>query len=81
MDRECTSVLTHCSDGWDRTSQTVALAELMMDHHYRTLVGFCILVEKEFLSFGHKIAIRSGHDKDMRHHKDKERAPIFLQVE
>ncbi|GMF44593.1 unnamed protein product [Phytophthora fragariaefolia] len=34
------SVLTHCSDGWDRTAQMVALAELMLDPYYRTLRGF-----------------------------------------
>ena len=30
------SVLVHCSDGWDRTPQVCALAELMMDPFYRT---------------------------------------------
>ena len=27
----------HCSDGWDRTSQTCALAQLMLDPYYRTI--------------------------------------------
>ena len=31
------SVLVHCSDGWDRTSQTCALAQLMIDPYYRTI--------------------------------------------
>ena len=30
-------MLVHCSDGWDRTPQIVALAELMLDPYYRTL--------------------------------------------
>ena len=30
------SVLVHCSDGWDRTPQVCALAELMIDSFYRT---------------------------------------------
>ena len=30
-------ILIHCSDGWDRTTQVVALAELMLDPYYRTM--------------------------------------------
>lgn len=37
---EGVTVLIHCSDGWDRTSQTCALAELLLDSHYRTVHGF-----------------------------------------
>ncbi|KPA75215.1 putative zinc-binding phosphatase [Leptomonas pyrrhocoris] len=55
------SCLVHCTDGWDRTSQCTALAMLMLDPYYRTVVGFCTLVEKEFCSFGHKFAERAGH--------------------
>ena len=28
-------VLVHCSHGWDRTSQVVALAQVMLDPYYR----------------------------------------------
>jgi hypothetical protein len=55
------SVVIHCSDGWDRTSQLCSLAELMLDPYYRTRRGFAILVEHEWLSFGHKFAERHGH--------------------
>ncbi|KAG8144615.1 hypothetical protein E2320_013092, partial [Naja naja] len=34
------SVLVHCSDGWDRTAQLTSLAMLMLDSYYRTVVGF-----------------------------------------
>lgn len=54
-------VLIHCSDGWDRTSQLSALAEMMLDPYYRTLDGFVVLVEKDWLSFGHNFRLRSGH--------------------
>lgn len=53
-------VLVHCSDGWDRTSQVAALAEIMLDPFYRTLRGFITLVQKDFLSFGHKFNHRHG---------------------
>lgn len=53
-------VLVHCSDGWDRTSQVAALAEIMLDPYYRTLQGFITLVQKDFLSFGHKFSHRHG---------------------
>jgi len=52
------SVLVHCSDGWDRTAQMVSLAEIMVDPFYRTLKGFAILIQKEWCSFGHQFALR-----------------------
>ena len=54
-------VLIHCSDGWDRTSQLSALAQIMLDPYYRTIEGFVVLVEKDWLSFGHMFRLRSGH--------------------
>ena len=42
------SVLVHCSDGWDRTAQICAIAELALDPYFRTIEGFLILIEKEW---------------------------------
>ena len=54
-------VLLHCSHGWDRTSQVAALAQLLLDPHYRTREGFACLCEKDFMSFGHPFHTRCGH--------------------
>ncbi|KAF9227819.1 phosphatases II [Gyrodon lividus] len=54
-------VLIHCSDGWDRTSQLSALAQLCLDPYYRTMRGFQILIEKDWISFGHRFLDRCGH--------------------
>lgn len=37
VDREGRPVLVHCSDGWDRTPQIVALAKILLDPYYRTM--------------------------------------------
>eukprot|EP00045_Choanoeca_perplexa_P012312 m.133819 g.133819 ORF g.133819 m.133819 type:complete len:584 (+) comp15960_c0_seq1:89-1840(+) len=70
------TVLVHCSDGWDRTAQTCSLAGLMLDPYYRTTHGYCVLIEKEWLSFGHKFLDRNGFIKGHA----KEVSPIFLQL-
>ncbi|KAH8928317.1 phosphatases II [Atractiella rhizophila] len=54
-------VLVHCSDGWDRTSQLCALPQLCLDPFYRTAFGYVTLVEKDWLSYGHKFEDRTGH--------------------
>lgn len=59
--RRDVSVLVHCSDGWDRTGQLVSLAQLMMDPYYRTIKGFQVLIEKEWVSMGFKFLDRTGH--------------------
>uniref|UniRef100_A0A8C5LSD0 Myotubularin n=1 Tax=Leptobrachium leishanense TaxID=445787 RepID=A0A8C5LSD0_9ANUR len=72
-----TSVVVHCSDGWDRTAQLTSLAMLMLDGYYRTIRGFEVLVEKEWLSFGHHFRLRVGHGD--KNHADAEKSPVFLQ--
>ncbi|KAF0765430.1 myotubularin-related protein 3 isoform X1 [Aphis craccivora] len=70
---EMQPVLVHCSDGWDRTPQIVSLAELMLDSYYRTIDGFRVLCQREWLDFGHKFADR-GQGED-----PNERCPVFIQ--
>lgn len=54
-------VLVHCSDGWDRTSQLVSLAQICLDPFFRTIEGLMVLIEKDWCSFGHKFSVRCGH--------------------
>lgn len=43
VDREGRPVLVHCSDGWDRTPQIVALAKILLDPYYRTMEVHIVL--------------------------------------
>ena len=54
-------VLVHCSDGWDRTSQLSSISQLCLDPYYRTKEGFAVLIEKDWISYGHRFSDRAGH--------------------
>jgi len=85
--------LIHCSDGWDRTTQLLSLIQIMLDPYYRTIKGFIVLIEKEWVSFGHQFAFRSGHGMffsfflgifflsiiKAKNVNDDQKSPIFLQ--
>ncbi len=80
------SCLVHCSDGWDRTTQLVSLAALLLDPYYRTITGFSVLVEREWVRMGHQFSERSGHRIYSSHvgagtavTEQKEVSPIFVQ--
>ncbi len=40
VEHQKSSVIVHCTDGWDRTAQLTSLAMLMMDSYFRTIKGF-----------------------------------------
>jgi len=64
-------VVVHCSDGWDRTSQLVVLAQILSDPYYRTIAGLKRLLHKDFISFGHQFHKRGGMIKK------EDSSPIF----
>jgi len=76
--REKCGVLVHCSDGWDRTPQLCALAQLCIDPYYRTLRGFAALVEKEWLAYGHKFSERCAHGAMQPTEEKSQVFPLWL---
>ena len=72
------NVLVHCSDGWDRTAQLCSLTQILLDPYYRTLEGFEVVIEKEWVSFGYQFNKRGGNFQDADHLPD-ERSPVFIQ--
>lgn len=52
-------VLVECQEGRDWSSVVSALAQLYADPFYRTIAGFCVLIEKEFCNFGYPVCSRT----------------------
>jgi len=77
MHAKKTSVIVHCTHGWDRTAQLTSLPMLMLDPYYRSYSGFQVLIEKEWVAYGHKFLDRCNHTASTQY--AKEQSPIFLQ--
>ncbi|CDS40960.1 myotubularin protein 13 [Echinococcus multilocularis] len=73
------SVAVCLEDGTDIVTQTVSLAQVMMDPTYRTISGFWALVEKEWLLFGHPFNQRVGQKSGSNNGKASHISPVFLQ--
>lgn len=78
------AVLVHCSDGWDRTPQLTSLAYLLsIDSTSDGKISIdkddlLWIINREWLSMGHKFSTRHSHNRPLSHHDD-EVSPIFVQ--
>lgn len=50
-------------DGRDLCCVISSLAQLMIDSHFRSIVGLQTLIQKEWVVMGHKFCTRLGHYK------------------
>ena len=55
--------------------QVVSLVQILSDPYYRTIEGFKVLIEKDWLAFGYRFSHRGNHVTPMQ----QSIAPFFLQ--
>ena len=58
-------------DGWDITAQLTSISQLCLDPYYRTIEGFRVLIEKEWLSLGKMFFRNSFFSKRILYNKNK----------
>ena len=56
-------VIAQNEDGQSLLNALCAISQLLIDPFYRTIKGLCILIEKEFMHFGHRFGYFTGNKK------------------
>ncbi|KAM9408945.1 myotubularin-related protein 10 isoform 2-T2 [Pholidichthys leucotaenia] len=74
LERKNVSVILQEEEDRDLNCVVSSLVQLMLDPHYRSLIGFQSLVQKEWVMAGHRFLDRCNHLKK----NDKEESPLFL---
>ncbi|XP_026175675.1 myotubularin-related protein 10 isoform X1 [Mastacembelus armatus] len=74
LDGKNASVILQEEEDRDLNCIVSSLVQLMLDPHYRSLVGFQSLVQKEWVMAGHPFLDRCNHLK----RNDKEESPLFM---
>ncbi|CAG5855811.1 myotubularin-related protein 10 isoform 1-T2 [Menidia menidia] len=73
LDGKNASVILQEEEDRDLNCVVSSLVQLMLDPHYRSLVGFQSLVQKEWVMAGHRFLDRCNHLKK----NDREESPLF----
>uniref|UniRef100_A0A8C5HVX8 Myotubularin phosphatase domain-containing protein n=1 Tax=Gouania willdenowi TaxID=441366 RepID=A0A8C5HVX8_GOUWI len=74
LDGKNVSVIIQEEEDRDLNCVVSSLVQLMLDPHYRSLIGFQSLVQKEWVMAGHRFLDRCNHLKK----NDKEESPLFV---
>lgn len=68
------SVALQENDGRDMCCLVSSLVQVLLDPFYRTITGFQVLIQKEWVALGHPFSDRFGHV----YNKQADKSPIFL---
>ncbi|XP_034535808.1 myotubularin-related protein 10 isoform X2 [Notolabrus celidotus] len=74
LDGKNASVIIQEEEDRDLNCVVSSLVQLMLDPHYRSIVGFQSLVQKEWVMAGHRFLDRCNHLKK----NEKEESPLFM---
>jgi len=73
IDQGRSVLIQHCGEP-DIDAQLASISQILLDPYYRTIDGFRVLIEKEWICYGHQFTKRSNYD-----HKFDNFSPIFMQ--